>query len=660
MDIQETKNRIENLKNKLNHLSYMYYVKNTNEVSDFEYDMMMRELKLLEEEYPELKTKDSPTERIGGIAENQFEKVEHKIKMESLLDAFSFSEIIQFDDGIKKTEGTQSYVVEPKIDGLSVSLEYVNGIFVKGSTRGDGNVGEDITQNLKTIKSIPLKLSEPLPFLEVRGEVYMPKAVFLDLIKKNSKKGDKIFKNPRNAAAGSLRQKNPKITADRKLDIFIFNIQKIEGKTFNSHKSTLDYLSTLGFKTIYSYNKFNNIEECIDELKRIGKIRDTLPFEIDGAVLKIDDLNVRTELGSTSKYPKWAIAFKYPPEEKETVIRNIEITVGRTGVLTPTAVFDPVYVSGSTVSRATLHNEDYIKEKDIRIGDTIKIRKAGDVIPEVACVINHNKNSKFFKMPEKCPSCNEKAIKENGEAAIRCVNPNCPAQLYRNIVHFCSRAAMDIDGLGDALIEKLISEKMITNIVDIYHLDYEKIAMFEKMGKKSVQNLQNAIEASKNRDISKLIFALGIRNIGEKASLLLAEKFKNIDNLKKADIESILEIDGFGEIMAQSIYQYMNLNETEAILNGLKKCGLNWEYKEKNTSDSLSDLIFVITGSFENISRAELSKLIEANGGKVSSSVSKKTDYLVLGEKPGSKYDKALSLGIKILTENDIMNLVIS
>ncbi|MGP1360925.1 MAG: NAD-dependent DNA ligase LigA [Candidatus Fimenecus sp.] len=658
MNIQKMKNRAEMLRNKINHLSYLYYVKNTNEVSDYKYDMMMRELKQLEEEYPELKTKDSPTERIGGIAENQFKKVEHKIKMESLLDAFSFSEIIQFNETIKKTEGTQSYVVEPKIDGLSVSLEYVDGVFIKGSTRGDGNIGEDITQNLKTIKTIPLRLLEPVPFLEVRGEVYMPKSVFFDLIKRNEEIGEKAFKNPRNAAAGSLRQKNPKITAKRNLDIFVFNIQKIKGHTFKSHKESLDYLSKLGFKTIYSYNKFDNIEQCINEIKRIGEIRESLPFEIDGAVLKIDNLDIRAELGSTAKYPKWAIAFKYPPEEKETVIKDIEITVGRTGVLTPTAVFDSVYISGSTVSRATLHNEDYITEKDIRIGDTIKIRKAGDVIPEVSCVIKHDKNSKPFKLPKKCPSCNGKIIKENGESAYRCVNPNCPAQLYKHIIHFCSRAAMNIEGLGDALIGKLISEKMIANIVDIYRLDYEKIAHFEKMGIKSVENLKNAIEASKKQDISKLIFAFGIRNIGEKASILLAKKFKNIDNLKNAELNDILEIEGFGEIMAQSVYDYMHLSETETILNELKKYGLNWKYEEETTSDFLSGSSFVITGSFKRISRTEITNLIENNGGKVSSSISKKTDYLILGKNPGSKYNKALSLGIKILNEDEALNLI--
>lgn len=658
MDFKEIKDKAEKLKDKLNHLSYMYYVKNTNEVSDYEYDMMMRNLKQIEEEYPELKTKDSPTERIGGTAENQFEKVTHTIKMESLLDAFSFSEIIQFDENVKKMEGLQSYVVEPKIDGLSVSLEYENGIFVKGSTRGDGSVGEDITQNLKTIKSIPLKLNETVPFLEVRGEVYMPKSVFSDLVNKSEINGGKIFKNPRNAAAGSLRQKNPLITAKRKLDIFIFNIQKIEGYNFDSHKESLDYLNKLGFKTIYSYNKFDNINQCINELKRIGKIRDSLPFEIDGAVVKIDDLNVRNELGSTAKYPKWAIAFKYPPEEKETIIRDIEITVGRTGVLTPTAVFDSVYLSGSTVSRAILHNEDYIKEKDVRIGDTIKIRKAGDVIPEVACVVKHCENSIPFKMPIKCPSCNEKVIREDGEAAYRCVNPNCPAQLYRNIVHFCSRAAMDIEGLGDALVEKLISEKMIKNVVDIYHLDYEKISQFEKMGKKSANNLKNAIDASKNRKLSKLIFALGIRNIGEKAAVLLSKKFKNMDNLINANIEDILEIDGFGEIMAKSVYDYMRLFETKAVLKGLKECGLKWNYEEENVSDSLLGKTFVITGSFKNISRKDFAKLIERNGGRVSSSISKKTDYLILGENPGSKYDKAIKFGTKILNENEALNLV--
>lgn len=474
MNYEDTVKRAEKLRKDLNYYSYRYYVDNENDIDDYEYDMMMRELKAIEEEYPELITPDSPTRRVGGEATNMFESVAHTVKMESLQDAFSFDEIRDFDRRVKDAVTNATYVVEPKIDGLSVSLEYRDGVFVRGSTRGDGSVGEDITANLRTVRAIPLRLKTDLPFIEVRGEVYMPHSVFHKLVEEQELNEEKPFKNPRNAAAGSLRQKNPKITAKRKLDIFVFNVQQIDGHSLSNHKQSLDYLKELGFKTIPFYTEFKNIDGAIDELKRIADIRYTLPFDIDGAVIKVNDFEKRRVLGSTAKFPKWAIAFKYPPEEKETKLLSIEVNVGRTGVLTPTAVFSPVLIAGSTVSRATLHNEDFIKEKGICIGDTIIIRKAGDVIPEVVSVKEHIPDAVPYRMPEICPSCGAKAVREDGEAAIRCNNPDCPAQLLRMLIHFCSRDAMDIEGLGDALLNKLVEQNMIKTAADIYSLDFGK------------------------------------------------------------------------------------------------------------------------------------------------------------------------------------------
>lgn len=469
-DKEQSAKRARELRDKLNYYSRKYYVDDDPEIEDYEYDMLQRELKAIEDKYPDLVTPDSPTVRVGGSAENLFSKVEHRVRMESLQDAFSFAEIEEFDRRVRETERDVHYVVEPKIDGLSVSLEYTNGVLTRGSTRGDGDVGEDVTANLRTVRSIPLKIKTPLPFLEVRGEVYMPKSVFASLVTRQELDGEKPFKNPRNAAAGSLRQKDSKVTAGRGLDIFVFNVQQIEGAQLSSHKQSLDFLREQGFHTIPFYTRFDNITDVISELKRIGEIRSGLEYDIDGAVIKVDDFAQRERLGSTSKFPKWAVAFKYPPEEKTTKLVDIEIGVGRTGVLTPTAVFEPVLLAGSTVSRATLHNQDFITEKDIRIGDEVAIRKAGDIIPEVVRVVSHAENSVPYILPSICPSCSAPVIREEGEAAVRCVNPECPAQLLRNVIHFCSRDAMDIEGLGDALVEKFISENLISNVADIYDI----------------------------------------------------------------------------------------------------------------------------------------------------------------------------------------------
>ena len=658
MNYEDTVKRAEKLRKDLNYYSYRYYVDNENDIDDYEYDMMMRELKAIEEEYPELITPDSPTRRVGGEATNMFESVAHTVKMESLQDAFSFDEIRDFDRRVKDAVTNATYVVEPKIDGLSVSLEYRDGVFVRGSTRGDGSVGEDITANLRTVRAIPLRLKTDLPFIEVRGEVYMPHSVFHKLVEEQELNEEKPFKNPRNAAAGSLRQKNPKITAKRKLDIFVFNVQQIDGHSLSNHKQSLDYLKELGFKTIPFYTEFKNIDGAIDELKRIADIRYTLPFDIDGAVIKVNDFEKRRILGSTAKFPKWAIAFKYPPEEKETKLLSIEVNVGRTGVLTPTAVFSPVLIAGSTVSRATLHNEDFIKEKGICIGDTIIIRKAGDVIPEVVSVKEHIPDAVPYRMPEICPSCGAKAVREDGEAAIRCNNPDCPAQLLRMLIHFCSRDAMDIEGLGDALLNKLVEQNMIKTAADIYSLDFGKIAEMDKMGKKSAENLKKAIEKSKENDLSKLVFALGIRHVGAKAAKLLSDNFIDIDSIMNSSAEDISKIDGFGLVMAQSVVDFMSMPQSQKLIADLKAAGVNMKAEDTHIDNRFSGKTFVLTGTLTKYTRSEASRIIENYGGKASSSVSKKTDYVLAGEAAGSKLAKATELGIKIINEDEFAEMI--
>lgn len=657
MNINDAQKRIDELKEILNEANRNYYVLDNPTISDYDYDMFLRELENLEAEFPSLSTEDSPTRRVGGEGVNTFEKVNHTVQMGSLQDVFSFEELYAFDNRIRESVDNPVYVVEPKIDGLSVSLEYQNGGFRRGSTRGDGFVGEDVSGNLKTIKSIPLKLLDKVPTLEVRGEVYMPRESFVKVVEAQIENDEEPFKNPRNAAAGSLRQKNSKITAKRGLDIFIFNIQQIEGREFETHSETLDYLKEQGFKTIPSYKTFENIEDVVKEIQNIGEKRYEYPFDIDGAVVKVNSLSERNVLGATSKFPKWAVAFKYPPEEKETKLLEIEINVGRTGALTPTAVFEPVQLAGTTVSRAVLHNQDFISEKDIRIGDIIVVRKAGDIIPEVVKSVSHYEGSVPYKLPDRCPSCGEKVQKDE-EAAYRCVNPHCPSAIYRSIIHFASRNAMNIDGLGPAILQTLIDNKLISDVSDLYYLDEEKLLELERMGKKSVDNLMKAIEKSKSNDLSKLIFGLGIRNIGQKAAELLCQRFDSMDKLASASYEEISAIDGFGGIMAQSVVSYFKDEENLLLIEKLKNASLNMTESRKQQGDILSGLTFVITGTLPSLSRNEAKDLIERNGGKVSSSVSKKTDYLLAGEDAGSKLTKAEELNIKIISQAELESMI--
>lgn len=658
-DYDIKKARAQQLRKELNHHIYRYYVENENDISDYEYDMLMRELKGIEEEYPDLLTADSPTHRVGGSADStMFQSVTHIVRMESLQDAFDKSEVYDFDKRVKQVCPDATYVVEPKIDGLSVSLEYSNGIISRGSTRGDGDVGEDVTANLKTVRTIPLAINEKLPFIEVRGEVFMPREKFLEIVKNQELNDEKPFKNPRNAAAGSLRQKDPKITSTRGLDIFVFNIQQIDGKELTTHKESLDYIKSLGFKTVPFYNEFDSIEDVIKELDRIGSIRGTLPFDIDGAVIKVNRFDHRELLGSTAKFPKWALAWKYPPEEKETTLVDIEINVGRTGVLTPTAVFKPVLVAGSTVSRATLHNEDFIKEKDVRIGDTVVIRKAGDIIPEVLRVSKHADGSLPYEMPKICPSCGAPVTRENDEAAIRCNNPDCPAQLLRNLIHFCSRDAMDIEGLGDAVLELFVNKGLLKSAADIYRLDYDIIAGFDGLGEKSARNFEYAVEKSKENDLSKLIFALGIRHIGQKAAKLLADKFGDMDSFMAASRDDILSIDGFGEIMADSVLEYFSLSQSKELVEQLKDAGVNMRSARVVIDNRFEGKTFVLTGTLSQYTRTEASEIIENYGGKTASSVSKKTDYVLAGEAAGSKLTKAQQLGVTIISEAEFADMI--
>lgn len=657
-DYENSLKRAQELRDILNYHSHKYYVEDSPEIEDFEYDRLMRELSDIEDKYPDLVTPDSPTRRVGGNADGQFEPVEHTVQMASLQDAFSIDELRAFDKRVREVVSDAVYVVEPKIDGLSVSVEYENGVFFRGSTRGDGVIGENVSANLCTVGSIPLKIKENLPAIEVRGEVYMPRDVFVKLVEQQENNDEKPFKNPRNAAAGSLRQKNPKITATRKLDIFVFNIQRIEGKELTSHKQSLDYLKELGFKTVPFYTLCKNIDEAIAEINRIGEIRGTLPFDIDGAVIKVDDFAQREALGSTSKFPKWAVAFKYPPEEKQTKVVDIEIAVGRTGVLTPTAVFEPVLVAGSTVSRATLHNQDFIAEKDIRIGDTVIIRKAGDIIPEVLNVVEHGENSVPYTMPTVCPSCGATVIREEGEAAVRCLNTDCPAQLLRNLIHFCSRDAMDIEGLGESNLELFVNEGLIRTPADIYTVTEEQIIPLERMAEQSAKNIVEAINKSKENDLAKLLFALGIRHIGQKAAKLLSERFGTMSEVMNASFDEIMTIDGFGKIMAESVVGYFAMPQTRELIDRLMAAGLNMKSLKEVKDLRFAGKTFVLTGTLPTYSRKEAAEIIESFGGKTASSVSKKTDYVLAGEEAGSKLTKAQSLGITILSEDDLNDMI--
>lgn len=655
----DAKTRIDELVELLNKYSDMYYNQDEPEVTDYEYDMLQNELKALEKDHPELIRPDSPTQRVGGVASDKFSAVEHRVRMESLQDVFSFEELDEFGTRIESTNEKTALVVEPKIDGLSVSLEYTNGVFTRGSTRGNGDTGEDITENLNEIKSIPKKIDSNIAFLEVRGEVYMPREVFIDLVKRQEEAGEKVFKNPRNAAAGSLRQKDAKVTRDRNLDIFIFNVQQYDGpEDLSEHSRSLDYLKELGFSTIPFYQRCTDIEEAKAAVAAIGDKRASLAFDIDGAVIKVDNLDLREAMGSTAKFPKWAIAYKYPPEEKETVVTDIEVTVGRTGALTPTAVFEPVLVMGSVISRATLHNQDFIDEKGVNIGDTITIRKAGDIIPEVVTVIKHAEGKTGnFKLPDFCPSCGEPVIRDE-EAAVRCTNPECPAQLLRILIHFCSKPAMDIDGLGESVVEALVDNKLIVKPTDLYRLTAEDIATLPRMGEKSANNIISAIEASKQNDLYRLIFGFGIRHVGEKAAKLLADHFGSMDALMNASVDDILKIDGFGKIMAESIVEFFSHADAHEMVETYKELGLNMENHKQVTDTRFDGMTFVLTGTLTQFKRSEASEIVESFGGKVSGSVSKKTTYVVAGENAGSKLEKANSLGVSVLTEAEFADMI--
>lgn len=657
-DFEQKKQRALELREIIEYHNKKYYENDEPEIEDFEYDRLLHELIAIEEQYPQLITADSPTHRVGGKADTQFTPVEHIVPMESLQDGFSFDDVRAFDQRVRAVVENPVYIVEPKIDGLSVSLEYENGVLVRASTRGDGIIGEDVTANIKTIRSVPLKIENILPILELRGEVYMSREVFLSLVAQQELNGEKAFKNPRNAAAGSLRQKDPKITSKRKLDIFLFNIQRIEGMELSSHKQSLDFIGASGFSTVPFYTKCGSIEEAIGEISRIGEIRGTLPFDIDGAVIKVDDFSQRELLGSTAKFPKWALAFKYPPEEKETTLLDIEINVGRTGVLTPTGIFEPTLLAGTTVSRATLHNQDFIDEKGICIGDRVIIRKAGDIIPEVLCVVSHGDNPVPYKIPDICPSCGGKAIREEGEAALRCCNPDCPNQLLRNLIHFCSRDAMDIEGLGTAVLEVLVKQGLIKTAADIYTLKKEDIAKIERMGEKSAQNLIDAAENSKENDLSKLVFALGIRHIGQKAGKLLSDHFGSIDSIMSATTEEIAEIEGFGLVMAESVTEFFSHTESRELIERLKALGVNTQSKKKIVDMRFEGMTFVLTGTLSMYTRSEATKIIESFGGKASSSVSKKTTYVLAGEDAGSKLKKANDLGVEVISEEQFAGMI--
>lgn len=658
MTREEAEKLIVEYRNKINYHNKKYYEEDAPEIEDFEYDALMRSLEDLESMFPELITEDSPTQNVGGAASNKFKPVKHTVKMESLHDVFSEEEVIAFDKRMRTVIENPVYVVEPKIDGLSVSIEYEDGKMVRASTRGDGVIGEDVTENILTILSLPKRLKTNLKFLEIRGEVYMSKENFLELVKRQELNEEKTFKNPRNAAAGSLRQKNSKITAQRKLDLFVFNIQQIDGETLTNHKQSLDYLKSLEIPVSPCYNAYDNIEDVIKEIRRIGDARESFPFQTDGAVIKLNSFEQRNILGSTSKFPRWAEAFKYPPEEKTAKLLDIEINVGRTGVLTPTGIFEPTLISGTTVSRATLHNEDFIKDKDIRIGDIAVLRKAGEIIPEVVRIESHLQNTKCFEMPKYCPSCGSKVVREDGEAVIRCTNTSCPAQLLRHLIHFVSRNAMEIDGLGESLLEQLVKEDLVISPADIYELKAEQLEKIERMGKKSANNVINAIEASKSSGLDKLLFALGIRHVGQKAAKLLSERFRNIDDLFVATEDEISLIDGLGPVIAKSVVEYFSLPETKQLIEKLRQNGVNLDSKVEEDGTKFLGQTFVLTGTLSSYTRDSASKMIEKLGGKVTSSVSKKTTYVLAGEDAGSKLQKALTLGVAVINEQQFEDMV--
>ena len=656
------KSEYESLKERITYHSHRYYVLDNPQITDEEYDIMMRRLLEIEALHPEWITPDSPSQKIGGTILDGFTQVEHSVPMQSLQDAFSEEELRDFDTRVSSTLGKNTgYAVEHKIDGLSVSLEYRDSLFVRGSTRGDGFVGEDVTENLKTVMSVPLRLNVDVPYLEVRGEVFISKKNFEKINAEREENGEQTFANPRNAAAGSLRQLNSAVAAKRNLDIFVFNIQQIEGKEITSHTEGLRFLRDAGFKVILNDKIYHTIDEAIDAVNQIGAERESLPFDIDGAVIKVDSLEDRETLGSTAKTPRWAIAFKYPAEKKKTKIRSITVQVGRTGVLTPNAEFDTVSLAGTFVSRATLHNMDYIREKDIKIGDTVVVYKAGDIIPEVLSVSADDRDGSEidFNMPATCPACGAPVVRDDGEAAYRCTGADCPAQLERSITHFVSRDAMDIEGMGPSIVAQLLEKGHIKNCADLYYISKESIASMDKMGDKSADNLLRSIEKSKSNDLSRLIYALGIRHIGIGAARQICERLKNIDAFFEADSELLTSIDDVGAVMAESVIGFFAQPHVAQIIDRLKEAGVNMNYiEEEKSGNALDGMTFVITGTLPTMGRKEAAALIEQNGGKVTGSVSKKTTMLLAGEEAGSKLDKANSLGIPVIDEAELFKLI--
>lgn len=661
MTKEQAKNRIDELNKLTGYYAKKYYDDDNPEISDFEYDMLMLELRNLEKEYPEFISKESLTQHVGGTVKEGFSKVEHEVPLQSLQDIFDFSELYAFNERVcKSIENKPEYVVETKIDGLSVSLEYKNGEFYRGATRGNGLVGEDITENLKTIKNIPLILSEKIDLI-VRGEVFIGKDDFEQMNREREVNEETLFANARNAAAGSLRQLNSKITATRPLDIYIFNVQKSNNIKFTSHFESLEYMKKLGFNINPVLIKCSDIQEVIQAINKIGEERERLSFGIDGAVVKVDNLEQRNVLGTTYKTPKWAIAYKYPPEAKETTLKDIICQVGRTGAITPMAILEPVKVAGSTISKTTLHNEDFIKEKDLRIGDKVVIQKAGDVIPEIVRSVKEKRtgSEKKFFMPNVCPVCGAKAIREEGEAVTRCIGAECPAKLFRSIIHFASRDAMNITGLGENIIDILLEKKLISNIADLYSLTLDDISSLKKNGKKFAQNLIDSINSSKSNDFYRVLNGLGIMHIGVKAAKILAKKYKNIDNLMNSTITDLSSTDDIGEIMANSIYEYFSQEQSIDLINKLKNAGVNFETNIEETEDNrFEGQVFVLTGSLEKYSRKEAQDIIEKFGGKTSSSVSRKTSYVLAGEEAGSKLTKANELGIRIINEEEFEELI--
>lgn len=651
----EFQKEIIKLRREIEKHNKLYYVYDSPEISDYEYDMLMQRLKALEAEHPELITPDSPTQRVGGAPLSQFEQVQHQVPLESLSDVFSYEELFAFGermDGLLPE--AHDYVVEPKIDGLSMSLEYENGVFVRGATRGDGQIGENVTENLRTVRSLPLRIENAPERLIVRGEVYMAKSVFEQQNLRRQERGEALLANPRNAAAGSMRQLDPKVAAQRCLDIICFNMQYSSEGEYSTHAETLDAMRDMGFPVV-EYRRFDKIQDCVERITWLGENRDSLPYDMDGAVIKINSLSQRNRLGSTAKAPRWAVAFKYPPEKKESIVKDIVVQVGRTGVLTPKVIVEPVRLAGTTVSAATLHNQDNIDRLDVRIGDTVLLQKAGEIIPEVLSVnkAKRPENAVPFVMPARCPECGSPVVRDEDGVALRCTSPECPAQRLRNIAHFASREAMDIEGLGISVCESLIDSGLINSAADLYYLDAKKVAGLERMGKKSADNLMKALENSKEAGLSRLLCAFGIRQVGQKAAKTLASRFKSLDELMAAGEEELTKIDDIGAITAKFIVEWFSLPQSQHLINRLREAGVSFESREEIKDSRFAGLTFVLTGTLSTYTRDEASAIIESFGGKTSSSVSKKTSYVLAGENAGSKLTKAETLGIPVIDEQE-------